>query len=494
MSYFNSDGAAATTTTSGTVIVPSGSGLSVDVNGNLSNTGVVSVNGSTGVITGVITTGSTGIITGTMISNNTIANVNLVNSVVTVGTTAITLGSNATALSGLTSVSSTTFAGTLTGNVTGNVSGNAGTVTNGVYTTDVGVVTNTMLAGSIANTKLLNSSVTVNGVSISLGGSGTVTAAAGTLTGNTLVNTILTSSLTSVGTLANLSVTNTITGSINGNADTATSLATARNINGVAFNGSTDITVTAAAGTLTGTILNSTVVSSSLTSVGTLANLIVGPGTITKEPIQILSGPVQTSGLTAGDLEYDGGVLFFTPSGIQRGIVKSPQIFVLQNNFPLINQAATQSMFGKGVTLTGGNRYYYRILFTVYCSNSSRATSALRYAIAVSDGAVLSQHTYWVNPCGNTTQTTPTLTYQMSNHITTGFNTLVTITNGTSGSGYFSVIVDGNIDCTTTGTITPQIGLSTSTPGSSSYTQAGATMEIYPISSSGANTIVGTWA
>jgi hypothetical protein len=33
------------------------------------------------------------------------------------------------------------------------VSGNAGTVTNGVYTTDTGTVTNTMLAGSIANNK-----------------------------------------------------------------------------------------------------------------------------------------------------------------------------------------------------------------------------------------------------------------------------------------------------------------------------------------------------
>ncbi len=44
--------------------------------------------------------------------------------------------------------------GSLVGDVTGNVSGNAGTVTNGVYTTDTATVTNTMLAGSIADTKL----------------------------------------------------------------------------------------------------------------------------------------------------------------------------------------------------------------------------------------------------------------------------------------------------------------------------------------------------
>ena len=118
--------------------------------------------------------------------------------------------------------SSTAFSGPLTGNVTGNVSGNAGTVTNGVYTTDTGTVTNTMLAGSIANNKLANSSITVNGTAISLGGSGTVTAAASTLTGTTLASNILSSSLTSVGTLTNLTVTNPISGSVTGNAGTVT--------------------------------------------------------------------------------------------------------------------------------------------------------------------------------------------------------------------------------------------------------------------------------
>jgi hypothetical protein len=122
------------------------------------------------------------------------------------------------------------LSGTVTGNVTGNVSGNAGTVTNGVYTngsyanpswitslagskvtnavltTDTSTVTNTMLAGSIANAKLTNSSVTVNGTAIALGASGTVTAAAGTLTGTTLNATVVTSSLTSVGTLTNLAI------------------------------------------------------------------------------------------------------------------------------------------------------------------------------------------------------------------------------------------------------------------------------------------------
>ncbi len=95
-----------------------------------------------------------------------------------------------------------------------NIGGNAGTVTNGVYITDTGTVTDAMLAGSIANGKLTNSSVTVNGTSISLGASGTVTAAAGTLTGTTLASNVTASSLTSVGTLSALSSSGTVNSAV----------------------------------------------------------------------------------------------------------------------------------------------------------------------------------------------------------------------------------------------------------------------------------------
>ena len=44
-----------------------------------------------------------------------------------------------------------------------------------ITTGDTSTVTNTMLAGSIANNKLANSSITINGSSVSLGGSATIT-------------------------------------------------------------------------------------------------------------------------------------------------------------------------------------------------------------------------------------------------------------------------------------------------------------------------------
>jgi hypothetical protein len=100
------------------------------------------------------------------------------------------------------------------------VSGNAGTVTNGVYTTDVGTVTNTMLAGSIANNKLTNSAITINGTSTSLGGSvnvGTVTSVGGTgsVNGISLSGTVTSSgNLTLGGALTGVDLTTQVTGTL----------------------------------------------------------------------------------------------------------------------------------------------------------------------------------------------------------------------------------------------------------------------------------------
>ena len=63
----------------------------------------------------VITTGDTGTVTNTMLAGS-IANAKLLNSSVTVGTTAINLGASATTLTGLVSVTSTGFTGALPGN------------------------------------------------------------------------------------------------------------------------------------------------------------------------------------------------------------------------------------------------------------------------------------------------------------------------------------------------------------------------------------------
>ncbi len=87
-----------------------------------------------------------------------------------------------------------TFTGNLTGNVTGNVSGSAGSVTNGVYTTDTGTVTSTMIAnGTIVNADI-NASAAIDATKIS----GTAITAADTGT--------VTSTMIADGTIANADI------------------------------------------------------------------------------------------------------------------------------------------------------------------------------------------------------------------------------------------------------------------------------------------------
>jgi hypothetical protein len=63
-----------------------------------------------------------------------------------------------TQITGATLSTGASVSGSNTGDQT-DITGNAGTVTNGVYTTDTGTVTNTMLAGSIDSSKLSNTAV-----------------------------------------------------------------------------------------------------------------------------------------------------------------------------------------------------------------------------------------------------------------------------------------------------------------------------------------------
>lgn len=127
---------------------------------------------------------------------------------------------------------------------------------------DTGTVTNNMLTGSIANAKLLNSSITIGNVNFALGQTKT------TLTGLTSI------SATTVNAV-------TLNGSFAGNAGSATKLETARTINGVPFDGTADISVGLEGGIvvnandLAGTTLASTVINSSLRTLGNLTGLTV---------------------------------------------------------------------------------------------------------------------------------------------------------------------------------------------------------------------------
>ena len=170
--------------------------------------------------------------------------------------------------------------------------------------------------------------------------------------------------------------------------------------------------------------------------------------------------------------------------------IPDEQVFILAANRPLANQTALQSALGVGVSLESTTRYRYRFILTVFKS-SSVSTAAVTYALG--GNAVLARHYFAVNPCDGSNQETPTTTLQMSANRTANFGVATTITGSNGGATYYTIIIDGVVDVTTGGTIIPEIGF-TSTAGTSCLVQAGASFEIYPVSATGANTSVGTWA
>jgi hypothetical protein len=156
-------------------------------------------------------------------------------STVYIGTTAIALD-RTSGNQALTGISSIQYVGATSGGATLQAPAVAGTTTFTLPTTsgnligsgDVGSVSNTMLAGSIADSKL-NTITTAGKVANS------ATSAVSTNTINSIVLRDASGNFSA----------GTITGALSGNSTTATTLQTARNINGVSFNGSADITITA---------------------------------------------------------------------------------------------------------------------------------------------------------------------------------------------------------------------------------------------------------
>ena len=362
--------------------------------------------------------------------------------------------------------SSTAFSGPLTGNVTGNVSGNAGTVTNGVYTTDTGTVTNTMLAGSIANNKLSNSSVTVNGTTISLGGSGTIAAAASTLTGTTLASNIVSSSLTSVGTLLNLTVTNPISGSVTGNAGTVTNgVYTTGTYNnptwliGLAYS---KLTGTPTIPTTTNDLTNNSgfITTGSLsvntnTPSGTTSTLSYNAGVFTFTSAAAYSLPTAST-IVLGGVKIDGTTITINGSGVISAAVTGGTVTNVS--------ALTIGTTGTDITSTVANSTSTPVItlnIPTASATNRGALSAADWTIFNNKGTVSS-----VSGTGSVSGLTLTGTVTGTGNLTLGGSLSLTSLQITTGLGYTPYNATNPAGYTSnTGTVTSVAALTIGTTG-----------------------------
>jgi len=198
-----------------------GAALTLAVDATSANTAskVVARDASGNFSAGTITaTTFSGAHSGSGASLTSIPNGALVNSSVTIGSTAVSLGSTVTAVSGITTLATT-------GDVTvgGNLFVNGTTATVNATTLDVADLNITVAKNAATAAAANGAGLTVAGANATL------------LYGNTNDNFTFNKRVDATS----------FVGPLTGNASTATTLQTARTINGVSFNGSANITVAA---------------------------------------------------------------------------------------------------------------------------------------------------------------------------------------------------------------------------------------------------------
>ena len=198
------------------------------------------------------------------------------------------------------------------------------------------------------------------------------------------------------------------------------------------------------------------------------------------------TGGALTSTAAAGQLEYT--TLFHgTTQGTERGLVPTPQIFVLNADRGLATVATTQTLFNQTFKVTAGTRYYYEAFISISKTNASANT--LQYAIVVAT-AVIAAHEYSVISKVAATRQSLTSLSQMSNRITTGFDALVAVSGASAASAAtFDAHIQGYFDITTGGTIDPQIALATNAP-TVPILLAQSYWLMYPVGVTSANTSI----
>lgn len=330
------------------------------------------------------------------------------------------------------------------------------------------------------STSTSNAVLTSNGLSVDL----SVINATSVATGNVFANAITVNSVSVVGgnAVVNSSGLFAVGANISGNSFLVGTVVTSNNV------------TLGANVSITGNV-TSNVTFTNLVGVGKVAAnafIDIAGGNTINAPIKLAGGTRLTT-QTAGAIEYDGTVFYGSP-GSSRGLITTPQVYLLNSSIAgTTASGTTASMFSVGTSLPVG-KYLYEIYFNI--SHAGATATALQYAFTTSSGSVL-QHRYDVISSTSTTGSLPysgTATY-FHNYITTGFNTLVTVTGATPATAgtYNGMRIKGTIDVSVAVTgFNPQYAF-TAAPTSSTII-AGSYIAIWPIAASSANVNIGSWA
>ncbi len=222
------------------------------------------------------------------------------------------------------------------------------------------------------------------------------------------------------------------------------------------------------------------------------SNILTLPaGTTTVPPLDFTAGTNLTTA-TAGAMEYDGTVGYFTPIGTQRGVVPGMQFYRLNSTVAGANTTSAQNILGVGCTLSASTVYCFEMFFTI-----AKTAGTTSHTLAYGFGGTATRNNAIVNVIRvGINGTFPYVPVTVQNYGAQANNTtaITTVTGAITSANFVEfALVKGTVSINAGGTFIPQYQLSAA-PGGAYTTQIGSYMLIYPIGASGANTSVGTWA
>lgn len=220
-----------------------------------------------------------------------------------------------------------------------------------------------------------------------------------------------------------------------------------------------------------------------------MAIILDGTSGITTPPI--ILNPTALGTAVTGELEYDGTVPYFTPSGTQRGVVPGMQYYRLNTGIVGANALGTYPVFNKSVNLSSNTVYHFEFLVAI---SKTAGTTSHVINTNFTGTAVLNDFVAFVNytnatvagGVGAATTTEAIGVYKSATTSQGGASV-----SGTAGTVYYSRMT-GSLSVSTGGTFTPNYVLSAA-PGGAYTVSPGTYFLIYPVGTAGADVSVGDW-
>ena len=176
-------------------------------------------------------------------------------------------------------------------------------------------------------------------------------------------------------------------------------------------------------------------------------------------------------------------------NGNTAGLVQGYKYYRLDSGLAGANATGAQSIFGVGVTLAGSTVYEFEMVCPLL---KSAGTTSHTISLGFGGTATINNCAYTLINAWSSSGISTTSNGANAMTILTASSTVVTAAFTGAGEGV-NFIIKGTVSINAGGTFIPQYTLSAA-PGGAYTTQAGSYIKISPISASGANTNIGTWA